>query len=136
METYTEMKARHSDEFGRFEGVFWAFSNEQLAEGMEKVGLAKDDFKAIVSIGAGGYLRKDRVEAFRELFARQKKEMQDLKKDQATLVDALDYELSNHEFCISGDPRDAVEALGYTMETVPADALKKAIKRQRAVIVA
>ena len=49
-----------------FEGMFFAFNNEQFAEGMSKVGLEKDDVSKIVSIGAGGYVLKDRVSALKE----------------------------------------------------------------------
>ncbi len=127
MENYQEIKARHSKEFGEFEGVFFAFSNEQLAEGLEKVGLAKDDHKSIVSIGYGGYLRRDRVTAYAELFNSQKAEMTAFKKDQKALVDALAYELANHEYCITGDPTDALNRLGYTRESIPDNVFKKAV---------
>lgn len=135
MENYTELKARHSKEFGEFEGVFFAFSNEQLAEGMVKIGLAADDYKSIVPIGAGGYLRKDRVTAFKELFARQNTERKELKKNESKLIEALVYELSNHEYCISGDPLPALEALGLTLESVPQNVLKRAIKKHNELVI-
>lgn len=136
METYTEQKARHSKEFGEFEGVFFAFNNAQLAEGMVKIGLPTDDYKSIVSIGAGGYLRKDRVPAFKELFARQNVERKELKKNESKLIEALVYELSNHEYCISRDPLPALEALGLTLESVPQGILKKAIKKHNELVIA
>jgi hypothetical protein len=34
METYTEQKKRHSDDVNKFEGLFFAFSNEQFKEGL------------------------------------------------------------------------------------------------------
>jgi hypothetical protein len=129
METYTEQKARHSKEFGAFEGIFFAFSNEQLAEGMKKIGLAVDDYKSIVSIGAGGYMLKSQVQAYRELCARHNQERKDLKKDEKKLIEALIYELGNHEYGYTGDATDAVESLGYTMETIPQKTLNKAIAK-------
>ena len=135
METYTEMKARHSKEFGEFEGVFFAFSNEQLAEGMAKLGLAPDDYKSIVSIGAGGYLLKNKREAFHALFNRQAAERKELKKDESKLVEALVYELSNHEYCITGNPEDALNALGLTLESVPQRVLKRAINEQNKLVI-
>jgi hypothetical protein len=135
METYQEFKNRQSDEFGKFEGIFFAFSNEQLAEGMEKIGLPKDDFKSIVSIGAGGYLRRDRVQAFKDFLAKQKAEKNEFKKDKKALIEALAYELSNHEYCITYDPADALERLGYTVDTIPAGVLKKAIEMHNETVV-
>jgi len=129
------MKARHSKEFGEFEGVFFAFSNEQLAEGMAKIGLAADDYKSIVSIGAGGYLLKEKREAFKALFDRQSKERKDLKKDESKLVEALVYELSNHEYCITGNPEDALNALGLTLESVSPSVLKRAIKKHNEFVI-
>ena len=115
METYTEMKARHSKEFGEFEGVFFAFS--------------------IVSIGAGGYLLKNKREAFHALFNRQAAERKELKKDESKLVEALVYELSNHEYCITGNPEDALNALGLTLESVPQRVLKRAINEQNKLVI-
>ena len=134
METYTEQKKRHSDEFGAFTGIFFAFNNEQFKEGLVKV--ENKEGEKVVSIGSGGYIRKDRVDDYIALCERHKNERQELKKDEKKLVEALVYELGNHEFCYTGDPLDAVEALGFTMETVPKKALDKAIKRQRKVVVA
>ena len=48
METYVDMKTRHGDEIGSFDGLFFAFSNKQLEEGLEKI---KSTIKDIVSIG-------------------------------------------------------------------------------------
>lgn len=129
METYTEQKARHSKEFSTFEGIFFAFSNEQFKEGMIKLGLAVDDYASLVSIGAGGYIIKSKRDEFRALFARQAQERKDLKKDEARLVDALVYELGNHEYCITGNPQDALDVFGFTLETVPQSVLKRAIKK-------
>lgn len=85
METVKEMQKRHQDEVNTFEGLFFAFSDAQLAEGLERVGLAKDDYKAIVSIGAGGYLRKDRREAFEAMFERQANERKEARRLMKTI---------------------------------------------------
>lgn len=135
METYTEMKARHSKEFGKFEGIFFAFSNEQLAKGMLKIGLAVDDYKSVISIGAGGYMLKTQIPAYKELCARHNQERKDLKKDEKKLVEALVYELSNHEYYVTGDPADALNALGYTMASVPKNVLKKAIEKHNELVI-
>lgn len=135
METYTEQKARHSKEFGEFEGIFFAFSNEQLAEGMVKIGLAVDDYKSVISIGAGGYMLRTQISAYKELCARHNQERKDLKRDEAKLVDAIVYELSNHEYCITGDPSDALNALGLTIKSVSPAVLKRAIKKHNELVI-
>lgn len=130
METYNEMKANHQKRVNDFEGLIFAFSNKQMEESLSKIGLSLDDAKGrIVSIGAGAYLLKERVKAFHDLIDQNEKELKAFRKDQKQLIEGLVYELGNHEYCITGDPQDAVEKLGYTMETIPRETLTKAIKK-------
>lgn len=79
------LQAKHQEEVNEFEGLFFAFNNNQLKEGLEKVGLKEGDTDKIVSIGASGYLRKDRKEAFLDMFARQKDESKRAREEQKTI---------------------------------------------------
>lgn len=125
--TYTELKQRQSKEMNDFEGIFFAFSNEQFKEGMQKIGLLPDDTSKIYSLGAGGYILKDKSKAFHEMLDRFEKEKQDLKKQEKSLLEALVYELKNHEFCITLDPNDALDALGWNNNEIDPKILKKAM---------
>lgn len=127
MENYVELKARHAKELNDFEGIFFAFNNEQFSEGMQKVGLTIEDKKQIFSLGAGGYIRKDRSVAFGAMFKRHAEEKNTRKLEEKFLFDSLVYELQNHEFCITLDPSDALNALGYNKDEVEPGILKKAI---------
>jgi hypothetical protein len=127
METYQELKKRQHDEFGAFEGIFFAFSNEQMKEGIEKHGVNENN--KIVNIGAGGFVLKSRLQEFKDLIARHEAERKELKKNEKELIEAIAYELANHEYCITWDVTDALDALGLTRETVSPDILKKAIKK-------
>lgn len=49
-------------------------------------------------------------------------------KEEKYLIQSLVYELGNHEYIYSYDCTDALEALGFTYETVNKKALEKAIK--------
>lgn len=129
IETHQQMKRRHSDEWNNLEGLFFAFNNEQMTEGMKKVGLGEKAYSEIVSIGAGGYLRKDARPAFKALIERHDAERKQLRKDEKKIVEGLAYELANHEYCITGDLEPAVNALGYSMDTIPENILKRAIKQ-------
>ena len=125
-ETFQSMKIRHGQEVNDFEGIFFAFSNEQLKEGMDKVGVTDTDL--IYNLGAGCYIRRDRSPEFKAMFKRHGVERSDRLKDEKTLIAALVYELANHEYCITGDPEAALNSLGLDVETVDKVMLKKAIK--------
>ena len=127
MEKYTELKARQAKELNDFEGIFFAFNNEQFAEGMQKIGLTIEDTKQIFSLGGGGYIRKDKSEAFSAMFKRHREEKTQAKKEEKFLFDSLVYELNNHEYCITLDPADTLDALGYKKEDIDPKILKKAI---------
>ncbi|WJV31818.1 hypothetical protein QTG56_24610 (plasmid) [Rossellomorea sp. AcN35-11] len=54
----------------------FAFSDQQFAEGMKKLGLGVGDEDKVVSIGAGGFILKSDVKAYKEMGQKQKSEMQ------------------------------------------------------------
>lgn len=101
-------------------GVFWAFSNEQFAEGAKKNPLQPGE--KYVSIGGGGYLPKHNVEKLmqgtKEIDATFKAEIKDAKARETHIL----YELNNHEAYYTGTIEDTMDALGddYTAEEVQA----------------
>lgn len=125
-ETHTQQKKRHMDEISTVKGLFWAFSNDQLNEGLNKINATVKD---IVSIGAGGFILKTELQGFKDMLIRHELERKELKKDVKKLFDALVYEIGNHEYCITYDPQDALDALGLTKEDVDPELLKKACKK-------
>lgn len=126
--THAGLKAKHREEMNGFEGIFFAFSNEQFAEGMAKVGLADNETDKIYKLIAGGFILKTRSKAFREMLDRHDAEMKAFRKDQKNLFDALVYELKNHEYCITYDVSDALNALGLTKDDIDTAMLKRACK--------
>lgn len=136
---YLELKRRHEKEVNDFPFIF-AFSQEQLNEGMKKLGLNATDTDKILSIGYGGYIRKSDKENFFSLNERQEKELKDAIQNDTTgenfIYDMFDYELSNHEYCITMDVSDTLDALGLTIDEVNNNpnllkGLQKAIKNQK-----
>ena len=127
-QTHAGLKAKHRDEMNTFEGIFFAFSNEQFAEGMAKIGLTADDTGKIYKLMAGGFILKDRSKAFRDMLDRHEAEMKAFRKDQKNLLNALVYELKNHEYCITYDTADALRSLGLEIADIDAVLLKKACK--------
>lgn len=95
--------------------IFFAFNDEQFAEGISKINFVKGEEK-LVSIGAGGFMPKSCVERFvsgqKEIdkwFKNATKKM----KDEHIL-----YELANHECFYTGDISDAVRVLPYTEKQI------------------
>jgi hypothetical protein len=128
METYQEMKQRHSKEIDFFQGLFFAFNHDQLAEGMEKIGLTIKDIDKIYSLGAGGYVKKTESEKLEKLFEKHAEERKELRKNKKIFFDSLVYELRNHEYCISRDFQPALDALGISEMDVEPKLLSKACK--------
>lgn len=129
---YITFKNTHQDKVNAFPMMF-AFSEDQFKEGMKKLGLeyGKDECK-LLSISAGGFIRKSDAQAFKELFTSYGKRLSEKMRDHDFAVEAFYYELANHEYCITCDPTDALEALGLTVSDVEADQnLLKAFKEAR-----
>ena len=130
------MKDRQQKEFDAFP-MGAAFSQQQFQQMMEKWGLTLNDTDKICSIGGGCYIRKTDKEALCALINRLNNEKEnaiaaDLTGD-GFIFDMFVYELANHEYCITYDLEDTLDALGLTPEEVNADnrlsyALNKAIK--------
>ena len=136
MNAYQEMKDRQQKEFDAFP-MGAAFSNQQFKNMMEKWGLTVNDTDKICSIGGGCYIRKTDKEALCALINRLNNEKEnaiaaDLTGD-GFIFDMFVYELANHEYCITYDLEDTLDALGLTAEQINADkrlthSLNKAIK--------
>jgi len=109
---YVEMKQKHMNEINNFPMAF-AFSKEQFQEGLEKLGTMQED---ICSIPGGGFIRKTDTKALGNMMLRHVKEMDKGFEDDDFLVDAIEYELANHEFIITYDPEPALNVLGINLE--------------------
>ena len=55
-------------------------------------------------------------------------ELDAILNDKKQLLDALSYELMNHEYCITYDTSDALDALGLKESDIDADVMRKAKK--------
>ncbi len=133
---YSELKHKHQAEVDAFPLGF-AFSDSQFAEMMAKWGLTPDDTDQIYHIGMGGYVRKSDADAMHEMFERHTAEHEAAMQDDEYLYSMFNYELANHEYCVTYDVTDALEALDLTLEEVNANprmaaALKKAIVANKA----
>ena len=138
MEKYQEMKNRHQKEFGELP-IFFAFNNEQFKEGMEKSGLNVEDTNLIFKLPGGGFYKREDSSLIKEWYTRTEQEFENAISEDTTgegfILEMFDYELSNHEYCITGDLEETLRVTGFTFEEVennPAlkNGLLKAIKNQ------
>ena len=126
---YQVLKAKHAEELNDFP-IFFAFSNKQFEEGMEKAGLTVTDTDKIYSLTGGGFIKKTDSEAFHAMFKRNNTEISEAilsdKTGEGFILEMFDYELSNHEYCITGSTEDTLDALGLSEEDVDKSAALKA----------
>lgn len=137
MNKYNEMRERHQKSINEFEGLGFAFSEEQFNEMCKELGIEPKDAKEkLYRIGSiGGFVLKDRNDALKELLNKNTAELEKAMKDEDFVFDAFNYELSNHEYIVTYDATDALEALGLTNEDIfnnkmYQDQLSKAMKHQ------
>ena len=94
--------------------MFFAFSNEQFAEGLKKLGV--DDPKELVSIIGGGYIKKTDKHLLEEAYEENMKERKEFLADPKQLHEAFLYELGNHEHCITGNDVEVWCAVGASVK--------------------
>ena len=105
---YLELKQKHMGEWNAFPFI-WAFSDKQLKEGMEKMGVTPEE---LVRIPHGGFIKRTDSNRLATLLIRHDREMKELFKDDRALVEAMEYELANHEYTVTWDAGPALRALG------------------------
>lgn len=131
---YKEKKQKAVNEFP----LFAAFTKKDFKEGMEKFGYAEDETDKIIDIGLNCFIKKDDKERFEKMFGDFNQELKDLidadENGEGFVTDMFEYELNNHEYMVTYDLGDTLDALGYTMNDINQDekllhGLKTAIKK-------
>lgn len=132
MSKYLELKNNNQKRFNDFSKkyIYWifAFGNEEFENKLKEHNLTKND---IISIGAGGFIKKEH----KELYLQEMNRLNDndafkqIKHDDLEVKKAFMYELANHEYCITYNVDDTLDALGITAEEIKKDPrLKKILK--------
>lgn len=124
MNAYRQLKDKQEKEMNAFP-LGACFSKTQFEEMMTKWGLTPDDTDKICSIGGGCYIRKCDRDAFLSMMKRFEKERTDAiaadETGEGFIYDMFLYELGNHEYCITYDLEETLDALHLTLEQVNAD---------------
>jgi len=109
--TYWELKNDQQERFGKFP-CFFAFSKDQLAEGMAKLGVT--EYTDLYKAPGGMFYRKTDSQQLKDLLHSFDDEMQEAYKDDDFLKDAIMAEMGNHEYCYTMDDDDVLCALSIT----------------------
>lgn len=131
--SYQEMKSTHEKELNQLNMGF-AFSDKQFDEMMEEWGLDPEkDLDKIVRLNvSGGFLQKKDLPEYRAFWDRYDAENKLFKKQQKNLVEMLVSELANHEYCITGDLEETLNACGFDKKDyLENESLRKAVKKAK-----
>ena len=125
MNAYKVLRDRQQEEFNSIPLGF-AFGQKQFDELLAGGKIPADEPPLKTApMGAGGYIQKKDVPLLRAMTARHKAEMAAAIAEDQTgdgfICDMFSYELNNHEYSITYDTSDALEALGLTAAEVAAD---------------
>lgn len=120
MNQYETLKKKHQEDYNDFP-FGWAFGEKQFAQLMEKWKIKAEDISAsVVSIGAGGYIKRSDLPALESMLERHRKETQAaIDADQTGegfIKEMFVYELRNHEYSYTGDASDTLRACGVSEE--------------------
>lgn len=127
---YLEMKNKHQDRINALPLQF-AFNKQQFEEGMRNLGLSPDETDKVCSIPAGGFILKKDRELVLTAFKETNEEMSDaLANDDDFCIEALIYEMGNHEYGYTMEPDDTLESLGLSLEDERTNRLFKIAQQQ------
>ena len=111
--TYAELRKKHKAEIDAFP-LAAAFNDKQFGEALQKLGVSSA--RELVHIGGGILIRKADRTMFYEMLERHERELKEALKDDRILYEALGYEMANHEYCVTEDIEDTLDALGIDYE--------------------
>jgi hypothetical protein len=119
--TYLEFKQKMQRDLDKFPIVF-AFNEEQLKEGLKKLGVSKDK---VVGVFGGGIIRASDKEKFVAMLEQHDREHKEMIKNKSYVYHMFRYELANHEYGYTGDDTDTLSSLGLTKAQVNNNPLLK-----------
>lgn len=125
MTTYKELMKKQQAEVNDFP-LHFCFGQEQIDKKIKELNLDKEKLKEqIVPIGYGGFVLKKDFPQWKNLVSKHHQELQKAISEDPDgsgfICDMFTYELENHECNYTGDPTDALNALGYSLDEINAN---------------
>lgn len=118
METYKEMRDRQKEEVENFPFIF-AFCKEQLDDEMDAIGIL-GRYDLILYLGGGCYIEKEDREEYILMNQRHRREFYENIEQDTTGMDfccgMFEQELNNHEYVLTWDEDETIDALGLKPE--------------------
>ena len=111
---YLNLKKKHEKEINDFP-MFFAFNDEQFKEGLKKLKTIKENLR---SLSSGGFIKSEDVKKYQDMLLNWGKEHKKAMEKEPYVYQMFKYELANHEFIITYDEEDTLNALNLTMEEV------------------
>ena len=115
MNKYSELTGKHRKMINDFPMTF-AFSNKQLEEAKEKMGVTNNE--ELITVGSGAIIRKTDAKSYNEMIKTLNQESEEAIKDDDYLYEGFLYELGNHEYCITHDPEPTLDCFGIGVEDI------------------
>ena len=136
--TFKERNKKEMDEFID-QYVFFAFSNEQFEKGLEKLNQRHPDLNItmdnyqdkLYSWIGGGFVMKGVKKLEKQMWRRMHKHERKFLSKFKNLVNALEYEMGNHECSYTGEYTNCLPPLGFSYQD-----LKKNKRLRKAFIIA
>ena len=119
MKKYYELRKEVQEELDKFfeEKGFFAFNNEQLKKGLEKVKATKEN--KVTNLGAGAFILSSELDNYKNIDEGLDRKVKDyIFSNYVQAFDAFCYELNNHEYCVTWDEGPALDALGLEIREI------------------
>ena len=133
METYSQMKSRHQKAVDNLP-MYFAFGDRQFNELRERLGFETEEemLKNVFTLGAGSIILKKDKELVMSTFEQNSKEMDEAMKNDDFLLSAFEYELGNHEYVITYEIDETLDALGIDPEEyLNSERMKRIMKQAK-----
>lgn len=111
--SYLEWRKQSQKEFNAFPMGF-AYDNEQFEEAKKELGVKENS--ELIRVTSCGFIRKADRDSFLAMNNRHGEQFKRYKQDKKFVYEMFRYELANHEYVITFDIDDTLDACGITFE--------------------